>query len=553
MRASRLGAVEARLGNIRLGSPSINLSPTFADTLTLTDVSSAVILEFRDSIVFSDTFSEDTEFPRPFSDTLTIMDEIFNIKEGEFSDTLSFSDTCETQIWKTGDFSDVVSLVEQLLTELTVNRTITEAVEFQEVLQSAMVRLLDFSDIVNFSEVLDGVAAKVLGDTMTFSDAITAFVAKVVQDLLEFNESLSPQMDYLRGTFDQLVLYDSTSLSLVSRTEISDTLTLSDEMLGDRVQPLSQDIVEFSEAIVGERSLPYSDTLTFTDDPTLTKTVNKTTGDTLLLQEVWAPNLVVERFIEDTIEFIDVMRGLRAKTASFDDTLTLIDDILREVHVVDWTDTLSLTDSMTLIKDSTRVLDDAVVFTDGMALTKESNLAWNDLLAFADGYQVKIRTNNPISEGIRLVTPVLPTIPTGATGYIPSPIWEGVTRVLPQVVFIGAGMSVVMPAPEFNDFDANEGKIAVQRSMTGRFRVFAKRAEREKRNWRFVVPRHKAQEFRTFLLAEVNNSLTVIDWEGNYWNAKILSDSVDFTESRRWEPCGNATDVTIEIVGSRYA
>lgn len=553
MRASRLGAVEARLGNIRLGAPSINLSPTFADTVTFVDEIRGVILEIGDTVVFSDTFSEDSVFPRSLSDTLTLADAIFNTKEGDWTDTLTFVDDVETLIWKDGDFNDTVSLVEQLLTELTIERSIIEAIEFQELLQRALVRLQSFSDTVTFAETLSGVAAKVMGDTATFSDVISAFVAKVFRDTIEFNEMLTPDMEYHRGIFDQLVLYDSIPLTKVTRITLSDTLTFSDSMVGYEVHPLSPDTITLSDTVVGERSTPLNDTLTFTDTPSTLKTVNKTLGDNLLLQEIWTPNLVVERMIEDTIEFLDLMRGLRAKPATMSDSLTLTDGVLREVHVVNWSDTLTLIDTFSFNKDSTRTLADAVVFTDGMTLTKESNLLWNDLLAFADGYQVKIRTNNSVNEGIRLVTPVLPTIPTGATGYIPSPIWEGVTRIRPQVVFIGQSMSVVMPTPEFNDFDANEGKIAVQRSMTGRFRVFSKRAEREKRNWRFVVPRHKADEFKAFLLAEINNELRITDWQGNHWLAKIKSDSVDFTETRRWAPCGNATDITIEIVGNRYA
>ena len=96
-------------------------------------------------------------------------------------------------------------------------------------------------------------------------------------------------------------------------------------------------------------------------------------------------------------------------------------------------------------------------------------------------------------------------------------------------------------------------QMAVQRSMTGKVRTYAKRTERSKLHYRFVIPRYKADEFKDFLLTEINNPLKLIDWKGDYWNVQILSDSVDFVEVRRWAPLGNAVEVTFELVGQRYA
>lgn len=578
--SSQLGAANSQLGNIQLGGypQTTAITASFSDTITFSEtitghnltVSMSDMVTFSDlitghtnllgdTLTFSDLLSTDNELNVILSDTVTFSDHATLVYEVELNDSITFVEGMDYIVEKDGSWTDTLTFLDELLSEIIVNKSVWDTLELLETIHPLFVRLRSLSDTVTLTDVFAGYVGRNFNDTLTFADAMTAFVTKVFRDTLDFGEVWSRQMTYNRPIADQLVLYDSITTTHVTRHIFTEAVTFVESMTGYREILMTPDILNFTDSMTAVNTIPVHDTLTFTEQLPISKVTHHTRSEVLTFNDnsetsaAWRANIVVTKQLEDVIEFVDIMLGLRAHVASMSDTLNLTDEALREVHVVSLSDTLTFVDSLSQDMVWHKNWHDALPFSDAISENTTSHLVWNDLLVFAEGFQVKYKGSRPTDESIREVIPVYPTIPDGATGYIPSVIWEGVTRIRPQVVFIGHSTSIVLPPPEFNDFDANEGKIAVQRSMTSRFRVYVKKAEREKRNWKFVIPRYKAEEFKAFLLAEINNELRITDWEGNHWNAKILSDSVDFTESRRWEPCGNATEVTIEIVGNRYA
>jgi hypothetical protein len=538
-----LGSKEAVLGQIVLGSADGDLTFVFNESITLTDEmvgtnSKGIITE---SINFSDTMSYKAVFHASFSDTLTFTDAAHRAFLGNWSDTLTFSDTETQSHWVIGNASDTLSLTESLLEHLIGKRTIAEAVVFTETLSKTMVKLLALSETVNFVETLNGVAVKVLGDSFTFSDAITFFVSKLLKDTVEFGDILSLQGVFKRNIADTIVLFDSLQMNHLSRVTMSDSLTLNETMSGYIVRPLVPDHVTFTETVSATVSKPLNDTLAFTDTFTFNKSVHLGLSDTVVFADndgqTSLAKKVLRRQIIELLNFIETMKGVRQRFGTMNDSFTFTDKMLRAVNVRTVFDTITFSDSLTYHKVSTRKFDENLVLADTLNLQARFNRTFNESLTLYDGFLVKVRTNNNIQ----------------GEGIITNPVVQGVIRILPQLVLKGFSRSIVLPPPEFNDFVAGQSKVAVQRSMTGSIRVYAKRADREKLNFHFTLPKYKADEFKLFLQDEINNPIDMLDWNGDAWHVKILSNSVDFVENRRWSPCGNAVDVTVEFVGTRYA
>lgn len=516
---------------------------SFGDTLTFTDVITAKYGLITDTVTFTDVFTGPVIRDLSLSDTLTINDYFLSVIEESMSDTLTFSDSTSADIWKIGNFTDALTLTESLLNQFVGVKTLAEAIDFIDQIEEVMVLLLQFSDNVTFTDSLNGVAVKVLGDTCTFTDVITAFVSKVFKDTIEFTDIISEVGAWHRNMASVLTFYDSLTYTAVLRKSlVADAITFSDTMVGYRVTPLIPDSITFSDSIVGVSSKPISDTLALTDSLAYTRSFNVSMSDSLNLTDQVHANKVLARQINDLLNFIEDNKGIRQRFGVMNDLFTFSDTMLREVHVLSLDDSITFIDTMTFTKDSDRTLQDSLSYSDVLNVLASFTRTFNDSVVVNDGFLVKLKPG--------------PNSPPGGLdgeGVVIDPVVQGVIKILPQLVLTGFSRSIILPPPEFNDFVAGQGKIAVQRSMTGNVRVYAKRTSREKLNFHWVLPKYKSDELKLFLRDEINNPLKMIDWEGNYWNVKILSNSVDFTENRRWSPCGNAVDVTIEFVGTRYA
>lgn len=529
------------------GASTVVHTESLSDACTFTDTMHGIQEEqaFTDTVTFLDVLGLVIESFQDLTDTLTFTDYYVE----PFIDTLTLSDTMEGSHWIPRTLTESITLADELLLEIEAVRTLSDVVDLADTMTRTINRLAALSDTVNLTDVLDGVAAKVFGDDVTFTDVLTEFVSKVMRDVVEFEDQLQLNTVLNRGLFDQFAMGDNLHPNIFIRRTFEETVVFTDAMTGDRVIPY-EDTIVLTDLMVGIETKHFDDTLTFTETVPFNRNVGLPIFDIVTFNDSLSPSVVANRQLEDTVAFLETMRGIRAHIASMTESVTFVDGMFREVYNETLSDTVTLLDTMECVKDSERDLDDTVALTDQLQLTTVTNLVTSDELLYREGFVVKVKKR----KGSGYIPGTgLQEVPEPSGGYVPSSVWQGVIQVLPQVVMRGFSSAIVLPAPEFNDFVAGQGKVAVNRSMTGGYRVYAKRATREKINWRFVIPKYKADEFKAFIQAEINNTLDVIDWEGNAWSLKFLSDSVDFTETRRWAPCGNAVDVTVELVGYRYA
>lgn len=442
----------------------------------------------------------------------------------------------------TVEFDDSMTFVDSTAVDTSFEKTIFETLTLIEALTSKMVRLVPFSDTVSFSDTFVGVVAHPASDSVTFADSFSEFIVKKLGDDLEFGESLQYHAILKRSLADQIVFFDNLSYNATLRKTLSDTLTFTDSFSGSGTLPLVPDTIVFTDSVVGTRSVPLYETLVFVDNFATNKTQNRSMNDTFVFTDGTTEKKITNLAFEDTLIFIDEEDGVRVESGDATDSITFVDAFYRTKIAVLTTDTLTFSETLTAETDFERALGDSLVFTDSLVEHTSFDRTLSDVLVPADGFLIKIRRQLPTTPPPDTVNPI------GGSG-----LYEGVTSVLSQVVIVGTTSSIILPPPEFNDFEGNQGKIAVQRSMTGHFRTYAKRTNKDRVNWRFVLPKFKADELEAFILAEINNPLDITDFKGNRWHAKILSDSVDFTETGRWSPCGNKVEVTIEYEGIQYA
>lgn len=549
-----LGTRFSQLGNIQLGKAPVSIFfNTFTDTLTFTDLMVTNYL-FSDTI----TFDDDIEKVYESGDALTFVDAIsaHHIAVGVMTDSLSFVDTFvlplvpdvltltdvfSGAVRRFGAMSDSLTFSDTASEHINAVRTTFETLTLTEALTQHMVRVVNISDSVTFSDTMSGLVSYALADTLTFADTMTEVLSKTFKDVLDFDSLFTYNAVFHRGWTDQVTFTDGLLYHATLHPVGTDTLTLVDSFGGVVVSSIS-DALSLADAISATVSHPLLETLTLGDTFSANKVQFRSyDADVIIFNESLTNHHITFATINDDLTLLDSETGIRIKSAAMNDSVTFTDHAFRTLIEVLTTDILTFSDTLSQHTNFNKHLADVLTFTDTLHENVVFRRSIGDALTLNDGFLVKIIQGDPHPSPPDNVQP----IPGG--GY------QGVITVFPQVVITGVTKSIILPAPEFNDFEAAQGKIAVLRTMMGRFRVYSKRTDREKVNWHFVLPKFKADEFQAFILDEINNDLDITDFKGNKWHAKILSDSVDFTETGRWEPCGNKVEVTIEFEGIKYA
>jgi len=426
----------------------------------------------------------------------------------------------------------------------------SDSVTFSETLSVETVLELVFSDTLSLTELLGLQFSGDFSDSLSLTDDIVSAAAYPVDfdDTLSLSDTMSAAAVFSRLTADMMPLASTLSVVLTSGVEISDTLTLSETIIGAASIPLVPDVISFSETMTGLVSKLFSDTLTLTDSLTFNRTVGKTFSDTLSLTDTVSRTITVTKALDDSLSLVEDLQRVYARTAEFEDTLVFTEEIYREQYYELVPDTLDLSDSFDGQKIGLGILSDSLVFTNSTSVIGSFVRPLDDEIILIDGFIVRIKKGSGQPPDT-VINPVVP--PPGS--YTPPSINEGVIGIRRLVLIEGFNRSIVLPPPEFNDFESFDNQLSVQRSMSGQYKTYKKSSDRIRNNWHWILPKPKADELRAFIDAEDSTLLTITDWRGYIWKAYLLTDSIDFAEIRRWQPCGNAVDVTLEFIGTRYA
>jgi len=533
-----LGASDSQLGNIIFFGAGLSGSiytGNFSDTFSFSESYTLPGLTLSQSISESVILSETITGRRFFNVSL--------------SDSVNFTDLISSTTFYSV-FGDTLSLSETVTRVAFVSQPISESLSLNETWTAYKIGSVELSDttflIDSFS--YDVVLELSLSDSLSLTDAAYRNQEGEFDDTVSFTEDMSGGRLFNRLTADMMPLADNVTAVITSNRTISETLTLTETMTGVATIPLVPDTITFSETMTGVASKLFSDTLSISEEITLNRVINKSLSDALTITETLTRNIVLTKTLSDTVTFAENLVPVHVKSAEFSDTLSWSEELYRERYSELVDTSIALSDTFVGQKVATRTLTDTLTFTETCTRTTNFGRPLSDEVIIIDGFIARVKKSSGQPPNTS-VTPVIP--PPGS--YTPAPINEGVIGIRRLVLIEGFNRSIVLPPPEFNDFESFDNQLSVQRSMSGQYKTYKKSSDRIRNNWHWILPKPKADELRAFIDAEDSTLLTITDWRGYIWKAYLLTDSIDFAEIRRWQPCGNAVDVTLEFIGTRYA
>lgn len=412
------------------------------------------------------------------------------------------------------DFSDSLNLNEDWAGGLLSNEMV-DGLNFYETNPRPVVHWSRvFSDTLTYTETTVGYLSRNILDTFSLTEQLDVELSHGIVDTLDLNDEFDKLARLNRSMASVLEPYENLSVTTFLNKVFSDTLVLNETMEGDASIALQTDTIIYNEVMSGVQSKKLADMLVFNDIELVSKSLNAIFPDIIDYFDNIKVSLILHKQFGEELTFIETWIGRRNKFAISNDTLTFTDTLFRDIFAEFISSDLNYTEIWTVTKHAIGHASDSIIYSDIGARLATIHTTSSDILTYHDNYYIYKK---------------------GA----------GVT-------IRGAALTIVLPSPEFNDFEANQNKMIVGRSMTGDFRTYVKRTERERLNWKFIIPQPKKDELFDFVLNEINNTLIVDDFKGRRWSFRLLSDSFDFTEVGRWEPCGNKNEVTLEFEGQRY-
>lgn len=121
--------------------------------------------------------------------------------------------------------------------------------------------------------------------------------------------------------------------------------------------------------------------------------------------------------------------------------------------------------------------------------------------------------------------------------------------VLLQAPFDLIQTSVVLPNPLLDDNEGLVSNLTLRRSMNNVARTYVKTSKNRRLRYTFVMNRLKALELQAFCNSYNGADIKMINWKGELWKVKLITNPIDFVQTRRHEPGGARTDVNLEFEG----
>ncbi len=121
--------------------------------------------------------------------------------------------------------------------------------------------------------------------------------------------------------------------------------------------------------------------------------------------------------------------------------------------------------------------------------------------------------------------------------------------ILLQAPFELIQTSVVLPNPLLDDNESLISNLTLRRSMDNTPRTYVQTSKNKRLRYTFILNRLKALELEAFFNSYNGADIKMLNWKGQIWKVKLITNPIDYVQTRRAEPGGDRTDVNVEFEG----
>jgi hypothetical protein len=197
-------------------------------------------------------------------------------------------------------------------------------------------------------------------------------------------------------------------------------------------------------------------------------------------------------------------------------------------------------------------LRETLVLDDGAIGTKAYDRTVIDTITFADQATRNITAIRNLQQKLFLPDSYYEKPITLRPGSLIIPVVVGV-KMQKFVTIQSRNKSILLPAPEFDDSEANIASVDVKRSITGVTYTFVKSTGRRKLNWPFKLPLVKAIELKQFLIECMSEPVTILDWKGGQWYGVVTTNPFELSTGGRYSRQQEMIEIELEFEAYKIA
>lgn len=271
-----------------------------------------------------------------------------------------------------------------------------------------------------------------------------------------------------------------------------------------------------------------------------------------------AVTLVLARDVESVLELthqVDLVFGQRSLDTQNTILFTHSVDVDRVLPVKVASSTLSLTHSAIAARATTSFLvlnqmaTGVISFLEGIAtseltLSQSVNTAGSVIGNTVES--VLALTQSAVNDSVILST-VTNTLDLTQNAF--GIVLASKTFVILQAPFDLIQTSIVLPNPLLDDNESLVSNLTLRRSMGNTIRTYVKTSNSRRVRYTFTLDRLKSLELEAFFDAYNGTEMRMINWKGQIWRVKLITNPLDFVQTRSYNPNGDRTDVNLEFEG----
>lgn len=299
-------------------------------------------VELNDIIGILDDVEHSGSFRLVLSDTIDVSEELL-VDKNSPSDVIAVTDSVSRTLEIEAVLADTISVTDLNSFEANYIRSPSDTIEVTD------------SVIADRTKVYD----QVLSDTIAVTDAQVLVEKSFPEDSISVTDILTTVSDYHRILLDTAVVTDTNSVETTSQRVLFDTIGVSDNLL---VEPL----------------------------------LSRTVGDTISVGDSLSAVTSYVRPLSDVLDIGESLTVVTFKNISIalGETIAVTDTIAAEVIDVDVdvSDSISVSDTLSLIVNYNRLPSDTVSITETILAQKggEVDRSASDTIGVTDSYAIKL-------------------------------------------------------------------------------------------------------------------------------------------------------------------
>lgn len=413
---------------------------------------------------------------------------------------------------------------------------VTQSLTLTQARSETEVRVRSASSTLAFSQSIVRQIGKALSNTLVFTQDATAELTRVAIDTLALTHDVDVTTAKVRSVFANFTPTHAVSREMVYDRSLTNTLTLTQtaqrafEESADNTLTLTHTVLH-SNAKFLTQSLALAHTVEY--DKVFTRSIAHTISFehevdfTRVINIAAPPSLLILRHGGR-------FRPLRFRTAF--NTLTFLQDLVKSRFTQSESSILAFAQTLELTHVKNISVSNRINLSQLPERQNTYGRSVSNNLVFLPERRQEIR----IGELLVVVTPTV-------TGTVISRTVKKRNLMLLEV----AGVSVVLPAPQFGDREGLMDAFNMNISMTGEIYTTIKRTGTKALSYEWDLSYRKAEELAGFIWENNAKAIKVTTWEGEVWLARMVGNPVELRDMLRVGDCDSKVFVQLDFEGVR--